>query len=193
MKKLNRFSTQVSRRVRSLALLSVAAAVAAGCATNPPGVEQAVAADHPDDWAARMSSLPVQVHGAVPGETPAQTIADIKRATANQASTEFGNSGLSLDAIPRVVVYIGGTTAPARDQYCSLNPNTERSVAAPTNALILRSELCDGPRAVAYARITLPEANPTAETVARGVDRLEASLVRSLPPLEPMLQPDYWN
>jgi hypothetical protein len=193
MNKLNRFTSQLSRSAVALALLSVGTTLAAGCATNPPRVEEAVAADHPDDWAERMSSLPVQVHGAVPGETSAQTIAAIDHGTANQASAEFGSNGLSLDALPRVVVYIGGTTAPARDQYCSLDPDTIRSVAAPTNALILRSELCDGPRAVAYARITLPEANPTAETVARGIDRLKGSLVRSLPPLEPMLQANYWN
>jgi hypothetical protein len=193
MNKLNRFTSQLSRSAAALALLSVGATLAAGCATNPPRVEQAVAADHPDDWAERMSSLPVEVHGAVPGETSARTIAAIDHGTAKQASDEFGSSGLSLDALPRVVVYIGGSTAPARDQYCSLDPDTNRSVAAPTNALILRSELCDGPRAVAYARITLPEANPTAETVARGIDRLKGSLVRSLPPIEPMLQANYWN
>jgi hypothetical protein len=193
MNKLNRFSSQWSHSAVALALLSVGTTLAAGCATNPPRVEQAMAADLHDDWAERMSSLPVQVHGAVPGETPAQTIAAIAHGTTNQASAEFGSSGLSLDVQPRVVVYIGGTTAPARDQYCSLDPDTTRSVAAPTNALILRSELCDGPRAVAYARITLPEANPTAETVARGIGRLKRDLVQSLPPLDPMLQADYQN
>jgi hypothetical protein len=193
MNKLNRVNGQSSVRARALAVLSVATALAAGCATNPPRVEEAVAADHPDDWASRIGSLPVEVHGSVPGETAAQTLAAVDRATANQASAEFGNSGLSLYAVPRVVVYIGGTKAPARDQYCSLEPNMNRSVAVPANALILRSELCDGPRAVSYARITLAAAHPTAETVARGIDRIKSDLVRSLPPLEPMLQPDYWN
>jgi hypothetical protein len=129
----------------------------------------------------------------VPGETAAQTVSVIDRGVASQPSAEFGNSGLSLYAVPRVVVYIGGTTAPARDQYCSLEPNANRSVVAPANALVLRSALCDGPRAVSYARIIVSAANPTAKTVARGIDRIKSDLVQSLPPLDPMLQPQYWN
>jgi hypothetical protein len=190
MYKLNRLSIQSRLGVRALALLSVAAALAAGCATNPPRVERAVAADHPADWASRIRSLPVEVHGAVPGETGAQTIAAIDHGTVNQAGAEFGKSGLSLYAMPRVVVYIGGAAAPARDQYCSLEPNMSRSVPAPKNALILRSELCDGPRAVAYARITLPEVNPTAAAVAGGIEQIKSDLVQSLPLPEPEL-PEY--
>src|ERR1700724_3821204 len=98
-----------------LALLSVAAALAAGCAANPSRVEQAIAADRPDDWARRIHSLPVEVHGALPGESAAQTIAAIDHGTANLADAEFGNTGRSLYAVPRVVVYIGGAEVPARD------------------------------------------------------------------------------
>jgi hypothetical protein len=185
MNKLNRFSSQSRLSARTLALLSIAAALAAGCATNPPKVEQAIAADHADDWASRIRSLPVEVHGAVPGETPVQMMAVIDHDAGNQPGAEFGQSGLSLYAIPRVVVYIGGTAAPAQDQYCSLEPNVSRSVVAPTNALILRSELCDGPRAVAYAQITLPAVNPTAETVAGGIEQIKSDLVRSLSFPEP--------
>lgn len=191
MNKLNRVNSQSAVSVRALALLSVVTVLAAGCAA--PRVEQAMAADHPDDWASRIHSLPVEVHGSVPGETAAQTVSVIDRGVANQPSAEFGSSGLSLYAVPRVVVYIGGTMAPARDQYCSLEPNANRSVVAPANALVLRAALCDGPRAVSYARITLSAANPTTETVARGIERIKSDLVQSLPPLDPMLQPQYWN
>jgi hypothetical protein len=178
---------------RTLALLSVAAALAAGCAANPSRVEQAVAADHRDDWAQRIHSLPVEVHGALPGETAAQTIAAIDHGTANLADTEFGESGLGLYAVPHVVVYVGGSEAPARGQYCTLKPDANRSVAAPKNALILRSELCDGPRAVAFARITVPGVDPTAETLVGDVERIKSDLVHSLPLPQPVMPVDYSN
>jgi hypothetical protein len=50
---------------------------------------------------------------------------------------------------------------------------------------VLRSELCDGPRAVAHARIILAEVNPTADTVTRGIERVKSDLARSLVPPEP--------
>jgi hypothetical protein len=192
MNKLNRSKILSRRNARTL-LLSVAAALAAGCAANPSRVEQAIAADHSDDWAQRMHSLPVEVHGALPGETAAHTIAAIDHGTANPADTEFGKSGLSLYAMPRVVVYIGGDEVPARDQYCTLEPSTNRSVPTPKNALILRSELCDGPRPVAYARITVPEADPAADTLDRDIERVKSDLVQSLPLPQLVMPVDYSN
>src|SRR6202035_3067373 len=85
MNKLNRSNNLSHFSARTLALLSVAAALAAGCAANPPRVEQAFAADRPDDWAQRIHSLPVEVHGALPSETAMQTIAAIDHGTANLA------------------------------------------------------------------------------------------------------------
>jgi hypothetical protein len=192
MNKLNRSKNLSRFSARSLVLLSVVAALAAGCAANPR-VEQALAADDADDWAQRIHSLPVEVHGALPGETAAQTIAAIDRGTANQPDSEVGKSGLRLYAMPRVVLYIGGAEVPARDQYCALEPGANRSVATPKNALILRSELCDGPRAVAYARITVPEVEPTAKTVVRDIEKVESDLVRSLPRPQPVWPVDYSN
>lgn len=180
MNKLNRFIGQSRLGVRAFALLSVAAALTAGC-VGPHRVEQAIASDDPDRWAARINSLPVEVHGTAPGETTEQTIAAIDHGVAGHPGAKFGDSGLSLYAIPRVVVYIGGSTAPARNQYCALAPNVNRSVLVPKDALILRSSLCDGPRAVAYARISISERSPSAEDVARGIVQIKSDLVQSLP------------
>jgi hypothetical protein len=193
MNELNRSKDLWHFTARTLALLSVAAALAAGCAANPSRVEQAISADRRDDWAQRIHSLPVEVHGALPGETATQTIAAIDHGTANLADTDVGKSGSSLYAVPHVVVYIGGAEVPARDQYCTLEPSTNRSVATPKNALILRSELCDGPRAVAFARITVPGADPTAGTLAGDIERIKSDLVQSLPLPQPVMPVDYSN
>jgi hypothetical protein len=163
--------------VRAFALTTIAAALgAAGCAATP--LEQAVAADSPAAWSSKIQSLPVEVHGSVPGETAAQTIAAIDHGTAGEDGTESA----SLWATPRVIVYIGGTEAPARDQYCALDPDTNRSVATTHKGVIIREELCDGPRPVAYARSTLFDENPTAEAVARSVEQVKSNLVDSLKP-----------
>ncbi len=185
MNKSNRFHSQ--SRFSAVALLPVAAALAAGCVANPPRVEQSVAADNPAAWASRIESLPVEVHGTVPGETAAQTIAGVGHGVASEPRAEFASSGLSLYAMPRVIVYIGGTDNPPRDQYCSLQPHADQPVPATNRKLVLRSELCDGPRAVASARITLAQANPTPDTVARGIERIKSDLVRSLVPPQPDL------
>jgi hypothetical protein len=187
MKMSNRFSSLSRPNAAPMALLCIVAVLAAGCATNPGRVAQAEASDQPDEWANRIQSLPVEIHGAVPGETASQTIAAVSNGVAQQAGAEFQHTGLSLYALPRVVVYVGGSSAPARDQYCALQPNTNRPVAVAKNGVVVRSELCDGPRPVAYARITLAEANPSAATLAQGIKRLESSLVSSLPPPEPPL------
>jgi hypothetical protein len=193
MNKFHSFTRPASFRAPVLALVAISAALAAGCANNPPRLEQAIANDHPDDWALRIGSLPVELHGTVPGETTTQTSAELDNATAKQAGAEVGNSGLSLYATPRVVVYVGGTEVPARDKYCAIEPEANRPVVSPESKVVLRSELCDGPRPVAYARVTIPATKPTAEQLAQGIDRAKSSLVQSLTPEEPMLQSRYWN
>jgi hypothetical protein len=187
MKMLNRFSGLSRRNAGPVAVLSLVAVLGAGCATNPGRVAQAQATDQPDEWATRIRSLPVEIHGAVPGETAAQTVAAVNHGVGQQAGTEFQHTGLSLYALPRVVVYVGGSSAPARDQYCELQPNTERPVPVAKSGVVVRSELCDGPRPVAFARITLADADPSPATLARGIEQLESSMVSSLPPPEPPL------
>jgi hypothetical protein len=189
MNMLNRISNPSPRGTATVALLCLVA-LASGCAVGPPRVTQAIAEDHPDVWATRIRELPVEVHGTVPGETSAQTIAAIDHGVAEQPQGDFQHTGLSLDAMPRVVVYVGGTSVPARDQYCALEPGRNRSVTVPRNGTLIRSELCDGPRPVAYARLTIADANLSAASVARAVRGLESKLVQSLPPPEPPL-PEY--
>ena len=185
----NRISNQACRGTGTVALLCLVA-LASGCAAGPPRVTQAIAEDHPDVWATRVRELPVEVHGTVPGETSAQTVAAIDQGVAEQAQADFQHTGVSLRAMPRVVVYVGGTSVPARDQYCALEPGRNRSVTVPRNGTLIRSELCDGPRPIAYARRTIADANLSAASVAQAVQGLKSELVQSLPPPEPAL-PEY--
>ena len=165
------------------ALLSLVVLLASGCAAGPR--PQAFADDPPEDWAARIQSLPVEVHGAVPGESAAQTVAAIHHGVAQPEAAEFRHTGLSLYSLPRVVVYIGGTSGPSRDGYCALPADTNRPVSAAKDGVILRGGLCDGPRPVAYARITVAEGHSNPATLDRAVERLESHLVAGLTPSEP--------
>jgi hypothetical protein len=189
MNMLNRISNPSHRGTATVALLCLVA-LASGCAAGPPRVTQAIAEDHPDVWATRVRELPVEVHGTVPGETSAQTVAAIDHGVAEQAQADFQHTGVSLRAMPRVVVYVSGTSVPARDRYCALEPGRNRSVTVPRNGTLIRSELCDGPRPIAYARLTIADANLSAARVAQAIQGLKSELVQSLPPPEPPL-PEY--
>lgn len=175
-------------RVGSVVLASVAAILAAGCAT----VAHPLAADPPAAWAGRIQSVPVDVHGAIPQQTEAQTVAAISHGVAGQSDAEFENTGLGLDSLPRVVVYIGGSSVPPRNQYCSPNPAANQATSVPGNGLVVRSELCDGPRPVAYARTTLAQSTPSDAAVAAAIERLKSHLVDSLPTPDPQ-PPEFEN
>ena len=179
------FSVRSWANAGSGAVVSLVALLAAGCAAGPLPVARSLSNDHPDDWAGRMKSLPVEVHGAVTGESAAQTVAAIHHGVAQPDNTEFRNSGLNLYTLPRVVLYIGGTSAPSRDQYCAWQPDANRQVTVAKDAVILRGALCDGPRPVAYARITIAEADSSNAALDRAVERLKSHLVASLPLPDP--------
>ena len=170
---------------RPLVSLSLTAVLVAGCATYSPGMEQRTADDSPHAWTSWISSLPVEVHGTVPGGTSAQTVAAIEHGVSGRVDGEASATGLGLKSMPRVVVYVGGTGAPWRDQYCSPEPDANLAVPVRKRGLVLLSELCDGTRPVAQAQITLSETNPTADMVARGVERTKSYLAQSLVPVEP--------
>src|SRR5579863_4999995 len=104
-----------SHRMCSIVLASLAALSAGGCAT----VARPLAADQPDEWAGRIQSVPVDLHGVIPQQTEAQTVAAIDHGVDGKPDTKFERTGLGLDSVPRVVVYIGGGAVPARDRYCA--------------------------------------------------------------------------
>jgi len=181
------WSRSTGFRVQShpLVSLSLAAVLVSGCAAYSPSMGQKTGNDSPHAWNSWISSLPVEVHGTVPGGTSAQTVAAIEHGVTVQDVGEASATGSDLKNKPRVVVYVGGTGAPWRDQYCSPEPNGNLSVPVSKRNLVLLSELCDGTRPVAHAQITLSEANPTADMVARGIERTKSYLARSLVPVEP--------
>ena len=167
-----------SRRMCSIVLASLAALSAGGCAT----IARPLAADQPDEWAGRIQSVPVDVHGVIPQQTEAQTVAAIDHGVAGKPDAKFEHTGLGLDSVPRVVVYIGGNAVPARDRYCGRGSAPNRATSAPSNELVLRAELCDGPRPVAYARTMLAQSTPSDASVAQAIAGLKSDLVGSLPP-----------
>ena len=177
-----------SRRMCSMVLASLAALSAGGCAT----VARPLAADQPDEWAGRIQSVPVDVHGVIPEQTEAQTVAAIDHGVAGKPDAKFEHTGLGLDSVPRVVVYIGGDAVPARDRYCALGSAANRATSVPSNGLVLRAELCDGPRPVAYARTMLAQSAPSDASVAKAIDGLKSDLVGSLPTPDPQ-PPEFGN
>jgi hypothetical protein len=187
MKNSHSFSAANSTRIPLLSLLGM---LTVGCASGPAATHRAIAKDYPDAWANRVRSLPVEVHGSIPGHTLTQTAAAIDHGVVQQDTADFEHTGVSLYAMPRVIVYIGGNAAPSRDRYCELQPDFSRRAVMATKGLLIRGALCDGPRPVAYARITLAE--PSATTVGPAVARLESDLVQGLSPPPPQ-PPEFGN
>ncbi len=155
--------------------------LAAGCAVGPHKVAQAYYADDPQVWYPRIQALPVEIHGQLPSATHAEIISGVAYGVAGDPAKPFGDSGVSLYATQRVVAYIGGAAVPAKGQYCAMAPVMRTDSTARPGVLMLRTVLCDGPRAVAYVRDPVPAGNLSMAEVAVAIDQAKAELVAALP------------
>lgn len=119
--------------------------------------------DSVNQWSKKVDKLPLEVHGSWP--TPA-TLAKVDSVNATPASQ-------------RVVIYIDGTRAPEREDFCSVAKSFRSIVTNPDNKQVtLRAALCDGPRIVSFARKSFDKTTQPDHAVAS----IESSLVGSLHP-----------
>ena len=176
---MNTFS--LSAKAATRLLVPAVALLFAGCAAGPQKIARACSADHSQNWASAIDRLPVEVHGQLPNATQAETISGIAYGVAGNPAQAFADTGVSLYATQRVVVYIGGHAVPEQGQYCAIAPAMHADKAATPDVLMVRSALCDGPRVIAYVRDSVPLQDLTATKVAATVDQSKAELVASLP------------
>jgi hypothetical protein len=137
------------------------------------GGEFSVIDDSERQWSKRVEQLPVELHGAWPGASAAETAALVPRAnSADNADANDANA-----AQQRVVVYVSGTQVPQRADFCAIN-KSYRAVAN-DRQVTLRAALCDGPRIISYARKSF---DGDSKLAATDVASLESSLVGALHP-----------
>ena len=107
--------------------------------------------DTVDYWAPQMNTIPVDVHGTVPGATPEETVARIPLGT---TASDFAGKHPTLsgiESVPRIVLHVGGDQIPTDATYCSANPQM-RSIDGKDGHVMLAAALCDGTRLIVRSR-----------------------------------------
>ena len=148
----------------TVALVAIAGLCLAGCQGTTHD-RWARASDSVDVWSPKMASLPIEVHGSVPGADASRTVARIPNGT---------NAG-SLASSQRIVLYVGGSTLPVNSTYCGVSP-TLRSVRIPDDKVMMGAALCDGRRLVVTARQEFAPAAVTDTTMSHSIEELKTRL-----------------
>jgi hypothetical protein len=125
-----------------------------------------------------LATIPINVHGTVPGSDSAETLARIPNAT-NDDIYSRGGASSNLRSIPRLELYVGGNTLPVNATYCDKTP-TMRSVDIPTGKVMLAVAICDGSRLVATAREEFSPDEVATHTMSHAVENMKAWLLYAI-------------
>lgn len=162
---------------RAMMLLPLAFAMA-GC-QGTLHTRWAQQADTYDYWAPQIAALPIEVHGAAPGLSHAETVARIPQGTTATRFTAKQPANPSLAAMPRVVLYVGGDTIPTDHSYCSTTPDM-RAADNGKHGVMLAAALCDGPRLIDRSRRVVSVDHLGARQLRATVKSLESHLLFGL-------------
>ena len=165
-------------RVFRTILVLIAAAVAVTGCTETIHARWAKRRDSVDYWSPKLATLPINVHGTVPGSEYAETLARIPNGTNDDTYTQTGATS-SLRSIPRLELYVGGNTLPVNVTYCDKTP-TMRSVDIPAGKVMLAVAICDGPRLVATAREEFSPDEVSTNTMSHAVETMKAWLLYAI-------------
>lgn len=159
------------RPAHVLLAFSIIAVGITGCSTattsaqwaepDDMGGEFSVIDDSVNGWSKKIGGLPLEIHGNLPSSS----------ALTNRVS------GNVSPAMQRVVIYVDGTVAPEREDFCSVAKAFRPVVNNRSDQQVtLRAALCDGPRIVSFARKSFDKTAEPAHQVAS----IESALVRDL-------------
>ena len=126
-----------------------------------------------------MDTLPIEVHGSVPGSSPAQTLARVPNGTNDAAYAQRPGGAQSLATTRRIVLYIGGDTLPTNGTYCTASP-VLRIASIASGKVMVATALCDGSRLVTTARREVAPKEVTANTMAHTLNRVKSFLLYGL-------------
>ena len=124
------------------------------------------------EWQPKMASIPIEVHGAVPGSDSKLTMANIPGATDAETYDAQQPDGPPLRAMRRIVLYIGGNQLPTDRTYCQPAPKLRTAVVA-GGMVMFASALCDGARLVVTARREVAPKDSGASTMAHTIQRIK--------------------
>lgn len=162
-------------RVFRTTLVLIAAAVAVTGCTSTVHARWAKSQDSVGYWSPRLATLPINVHGSVPGSEAAETLARMPKGT-NDANYARKGETSALGSVARLELYVGGNTHPVDATYCDKTP-TMRTVDIPAGKIMLAVAICDGPRLVATAREEFSPDQVSTSTMSHAVENMKAWLL----------------
>jgi hypothetical protein len=168
----------VIHRVFGTILVLIAAAVAMTGCTSTVHARWAKRQDSVGYWAAKLATLPIDVHGNVPNSDYAETLARIPNGTNDAIYARKGETS-ALGSVARLELYVGGNTHPVDATYCDKTP-TMRVVDIPAGKIMLAVAICDGPRLVATAREEFAPDEVSTSTMSHTVETMKAWLLYAL-------------
>ena len=161
-----------------LTAVLVASACLAGCQSTMHS-RWAANKDSLDVWQPKMATLPIDVHGAIPGSSPDATLSAIRNATNSSVYAKAHPSASGLESQQRIVLYVGGETLPVNTTYCSAT-STMRAVKLSTGRVLVGSALCDGSRLVVTARQEVEAEDATNATMEHTITTAKERLLVAL-------------
>lgn len=139
-----------------------------------------------DDWAKRITVLPIELHGEFSDEEFRRT-ASVIHNVASDTETMSDETKKALSAQQRMVLYMGEVSIPVRQDFCSLNKSF-RNFSVKDSGLTLRAAVCDGQRLICYARDSGSPNNSQSGNIAERVTHLKQSLIAALYPAPTLKQ-----
>ena len=167
----------IHRVFGTILVLIAAAAAVTGC-TSTVHARWAKRQDSVSYWSPKLATLPINVHGTVPGSEAAETLARIPNGTNDAIYARKGETS-ALGSVARLELYVGGNTHPVDATYCDKTP-TMRSVDIPAGKIMLAIAICDGPRLVATAREEFSPDQVSTRTMSHAVENMKAWLLYAL-------------
>ncbi len=165
-------------RPRVALLLALPLVALAGCNATV-NTRWAESQDSAEAWQTTMTHIPIDVHGAIPGESVDQTVNRVTDGT-TMAAFDGAHSGQTpLEQAPRIELYVDADKLPQTESYCAVTPTLE-SVNGKKDAAQVVGALCDGPRLVATEVVHLDSRDLPVAEVSQAVAKFKSRLLDGL-------------
>lgn len=135
--------------------------------------------DSTDAWSARMATLPIDVHGQLPGQDAQQSIASIPGGTTAALYAQTHLQAPVLDTHKRIELYLGQGQLSGGDSYCAARPMLSEAEPA-RHGVLLTAALCDGSRLVETDRLDVKDYDLDQTRVADTIAGLKTKLLFGL-------------
>lgn len=132
--------------------------------------------DSYDHWKPMMATMPLDVHGTIPGLSLAKTLQRIPDGTDVARFEARHPDQLGLLAQPRVEMYIGVDELPTNTSYCAVAPMLKPTQVS-EGRIMVAAALCDGPRLVTTVSHRVHQDHLSAARMPKTIHDVESDLL----------------